>query len=324
MIIGRAAAPARGGSATRPAARSASIRRSMRAAMRASSLALGALLLAPSPARAQDAAAPLVMHDDRGRAVQLVVPARRLVSLLPSLTETVCALGACARLVGVDRHSDWPAAVRSLPRLGGLEDTQIERLVALAPDLVLAALSARAVDRLEALGVPVLALEPRSRAETRRTIATVARALGEPAAGAALVAQIDARIAAAAARVPQALRGRSVYVEVAATPHAAGAASFIGETLAQLGLVNIVPAALGPFPQLSPEFVLRAQPALVVAPAQVLAEMPRRPGWNTLAALRERRHCGLAPAAWDALVRAGPRLADAAEAIAECLQGLPR
>jgi iron complex transport system substrate-binding protein len=203
-----------------------------------------------------------------------------------------------------------------------LDDTQIERLMALKPDLVLAAVSTRAVERLEALGLPVLALEPRNWADTQRTILTVALALGEPAAGPVLGAQVRARIAAAAAGVPPRLRGTSVYFEVAATPFAAGEASFVGELLAGLGLANIVPAALGPFPQLNPEFVLRAQPALVMASADELAAMPGRPGWGALRALQQRQTCGFAASAFDTLMRAGPRLGDAALAVADCLRAL--
>ena len=278
-----------------------------------------ALLLALGPLTVRS---QTVVLDDRGRSVTLASAPLRIVSLLPSLTETVCALQACARLVGVDRHSDWPASVRGLPRLGGLEDTQIERIVALKPDLVLAAVSSRAVDRLESLGLPVLALEPQSLADTRRMVQRVALALGAPGEGERLLAHIDTRIAAAAQRVPPAWRGRTLYVEVAALPYAAGEASFIGELLALLKLGNVVPAALGPFPQLNPEFVIRAQPDVVLASARALADMPARPGWSTLKALQMKRTCGLAPAAWDSLVRPGPRLGEAAEAIADCLAGL--
>ena len=74
-------------------------------------------------------------------------PPQRIVSLLPSITESVCALGACARLIGVDRYSNWPDSVKALPQLGGLDDPAIERIVGLKPDLVLAAPSSRATDR---------------------------------------------------------------------------------------------------------------------------------------------------------------------------------
>ncbi len=268
-------------------------------------------------------AAPTVLRDDRGRDITLAAPPQRIVSLLPSLTETVCELGACARLVGTDRYSYWPAAVASLPKLGGLEDTQIERLVALKPDLVLAAVSSRAVERLESLGLTVLALEPRDLAGVRRTVLAVATALGDAAAGASLVQRLDQRIAQAAARVPASWRGASVYFEVASTPYAAGEASFVGEVLAQLGLRNVVPRALGPFPQLSPEFVVSAQPQLVMGSAQALSDMAKRPGFGRLKALQNGHQCAFAPAPWDAMVRSGPRLAEGAEAMANCLVALP-
>ena len=235
------------------------------------------------------AGAAVTLTDDRGRQVVLDRPALRVVTLLPSLTETVCELQACDRLVGTDRYSNWPASVLALPKLGGLEDTQLERIVSLKPDLVLAAVSSRALDRLESLGLRVLALEPKSLPETRRMINTVAAALGKPVQGEQLWAQIERRISAAAARVPPALHGQRVYFEVSSAPYAAGEASFVGEMLSRLGLDNAVPAALGPFPKLNPEFVVRAQPDLVMASERNLAEMPKRPGWGAISALQRQR-----------------------------------
>ena len=260
--------------------------------------------------------------DDRNQRVDFQAAPQRVVSLLPSLTETVCALNACPRVVGTDRYSNWPVEVLKLPKLGGLEDTQIERIVSLKPDLVLAAGSSRAIDRLEALGLRVVVLEPKNLQDTQRVIGKVAEALGDPAAGLALWARMDARITAAALRVPARLRGQRVYFEVASAPYAAGEASFVGETLARLGMANVVPAALGPFPKLNPEFVVRAQPDIVMATARALQDMPARPGWDTLRALRPQpapRSCGFAAAPWDVLVRPGPRLAEAADILADCL-----
>lgn len=265
------------------------------------------------------AAAAITVTDDRGQVLTLPRPAQRIVSLLPSLTEGICALDACDRLVGVDRFSNWPAQVRQLPQLGGLEDTTIERLVRLQPDLVVAAVSARALGRLQALGIPVLALEPKSLADTRRVLEVLAQALGKPGEGERLWSQIDQGVNAAAARVPAAMRGQAVYFEVASAPYAAGASSFVGELLTRLQLGNVVPAALGPFPKLNPEFVLRAQPGIVMAAARAVAEMPARPGWSTLKALQAGRSCGFAEARYDLLVRPGPRLAEGAGLIADCL-----
>jgi iron complex transport system substrate-binding protein len=267
--------------------------------------------------------AEVTVRDDRGVAVRLPAPPQRVVSLLPSLTESVCALGFCERLVGTDRHSNWPASVAALPKLGGMDDAQIERIVALRPDVVLAARSTRAVERLESLGLRVVVLEPSNQAETRRVVATLATLLGRPEQGAVLWARIDQQVQRAAARVPVALRGHPVYFEVDSAPYAAGSTSFLGELLTQLGLGNIVPPALGPFPKLNPEFIVRAQPALVMAVEHHLREMPRRPGWSTLKALQTGRICAFASSRYDMLVRPGPRLGEAAELIADCLQALP-
>jgi iron complex transport system substrate-binding protein len=283
---------------------------------------LAAVCLATGFALHPGAHAGIRVTDDRGRSVDLPQAPQRIVSLLPSLTETVCELQACERLIGTDRFSNWPAHVKNLPKLGGLEDAQLERIVRLKPDLVLAAVSARAIERLESLGIPVLALEAKNLGDVRRTLEVVAQALGTPGAGSALWQRIEARMDVAARRVPAALRGRKVYFEVAAVPYAAGEGSFVGETLARLGLGNIVPASLGPFPQLNPEFILRAQPDVIMATQQELARMPRRPGWGRLRALRDKQQCGFASLHYDVLVRPGPRLGEAAELMADCLAAL--
>lgn len=278
-----------------------------------------ALLVACVPALAQGT----LLHDDRGREHRIAQPPARIASLLPSLTEAVCALGACSRLVGVDRFSNWPPQVKQLPQLGGLEDPQVERTVALKPDVVLAPKSSRIVERLESLGLTVIVFDSDRHADVQRAVLQVARLLGAPAEGERLWSRIASEIDAAAARVPARLRGRSVYFEVASTPHAAGAASFIGETIARLGLANIAPASLGPFPQLNPEFIVRAQPAVVMAPRAEVAAMAARPGWAALAALRRDQVCGFDAVRYEMLVRPGPRLGEAAHAIADCLVALP-
>ena len=267
-------------------------------------------------------AAAIDLVDDRGRTVRLAAPARRIISLLPSSTETVCALGGCDRLVGVDRFSNWPPQLERLPRLGGLEDAQVERIVALKPDLVLATSSARVLERLDALRIPALALEPKTLYDLRRVLDAVATALGDPAAGEAEWRRLSARIDAAARRVPASMRGQRAYFEVSSAPHAAGAGSFVGDVLARLGMGNIVPASMGAFPKLSPEYIVRAQPQVILASDAALREMPKRPGWPALSALRDRRTCAFLPNAYDTIVRPGPRLAEAADLLVECLRAL--
>ena len=252
----------------------------------------------------------------------LAAPPQRIVSLVPGLTESLCALGACARLVGTDRYSNWPAEVQSLPKLGGLDDAQVERIAALRPDLVLAAPSARAVQRLQALGLRVVVLHTRSHQDVRHNLLLLGAELGDPAQAQDLWRRIEQQMAEAAARVPAALRGRSVYFEVESSPYAAGPASFIGETLARLGLHNIVPAVLGPFPKLSPEFVVRAQPEVVIAEARNLRDMAQRPGWAALRALQRQQLCSYAGEHYEVLVRPGPRMGLAALQLADCLAAM--
>ncbi len=265
----------------------------------------------------------MTLTDDRGVAVSFTHPPRRIVSLLPSLTETVCALDACDRLVGVDRFSNWPESVNQLPRLGGLEDVPIEAIVQLSPDVVLADPSSRSLAPLERLGLKVIALAPRNLRESSAAIQTIATLLNRPAVASALLAQTDARIEAAAHRVPPVWRGARVYFEISSAPFAAGESSFVGELLTRLGLRNVVPARLGAFPRLNPEFVVRAAPDIVMATGNDLAMMSARPGWAGLAALRDGRSCGFSEPDYDVLVRPGPRLADAATILVSCLESVP-
>lgn len=272
-----------------------------------------------APARAS-----ISLRDDRGVTVTLARPPARIVSLLPSLTESVCALGACARLVGTDRFSNWPASVEALPKLGGLEDAQIERIVALRPDVVLVSSSARVTDRLEGLGLKVIALESRNHADVQRTLKLLAEMLGVPAEAEKVWSAIERETLAAAARVPAGLRGKRVYFEVDATPYGAGPGSFIGETLIRLGLGNALPAELGPFPKLNPEYVVKLQPDIIMATQAGLAEMPKRPGWKALRALGTQQTCGFPSQRYELIVRSGPRMGEAASVLADCLVSIAK
>ena len=260
----------------------------------------------------------LQVVDDRGVTVTLPRSPQRIVSLLPSLTEAVCTLDRCERLVGVDRYSNWPGAVRRLPQVGGGLDPSLEAILALRPDLVLAGTSTRAVARLEALGVPVLALEPRTHADVRRVLDKIG-ALLEVRDAQRIWRAIDAGVAAAAQSLPASARGARVYFEVNSGPYGAGESSFIGETLARLGARNILPAALGPFPRINPEYVVRAEPDLIMIGERSAHGLQHRPGWQGMRALREQRVCVFAPEESDVLVRPGPRMAEAARLMARCL-----
>lgn len=267
---------------------------------------------------ALQAHATVQVTDDRGVSVTLAEPPRRIVSLLPSLTESVCELRACGRLVGVDRYSNHPATVRGLPQVGGGVDPNIEAVVALRPDVVLMATSSRGAQRLEALGVKVVALEPRTISDVQRVIGTLGRLLGVPDPQ-RVWRSIEAGVAEAARTLPAGAGRNRVYFEVSRGPYAAGTSSFIGETLQRLGVQNIVGPELGPFPRINPEFVVRADPDVILIGERNRAGLEQRPGWSGMRALREGRICVFDEAQSDVLVRPGPRMAEAARLLADCV-----
>lgn len=256
-------------------------------------------------------------------ALAQAAPPQRIVTLSPSLAEAVCALGRCAALVATDRHADWPASVASLPKVGGLEDAQIEAIARLRPDLVLLGPRSRAGERLQALGFNAQVVDARTHADLRRALLHLGELLEERPRAEALLRNIDAGIDAAARRLGPAWRGRSVYVEVGGGPVAASAGSFIGETLVRLGLVNVVAAEAGLFPRINPEQVVRSAPDLIIGPAASLADLAQRPGWQGLPAVRHGRVCRLDAQQHDLLSRPGPRVGEAARMLADCLLALP-
>ena len=122
-----------------------------------------------------------------------------------------------------------------------------------------------------------------------------------------------------------------MYFEVSRGPYAAGPSSFIGETLARLGVQNVVTPELGPFPKINPEYVVRANPDIIMISERNAPGMEQRPGWAGIRAIRERRVCIFKPEEADVLVRPGPRMAEAARLMAQCIasrmpqaQGAPR
>ena len=256
--------------------------------------------------------------DDRGVSINFDKPPQRIVSLLPSLAETVCALGQCDRLVGVDRYSNDPDRVKKLPKVGGGLDPNIEAVVALKPDLVLLATSSQAGERLQSLGLKVMALEPKTHADVRQVLEKLGQVLG--VGDAQRVWQgIEAGMQTAAQSLPARFKTTRVYFEVNSAPYAAGESSFIGETLSRLGVQNIVPASMGPFPLINPEFVVRADPDVIMVGDINFAGMAGRPGWAGMRAIAMQQVCVFTPAQSDMLVRPGPRMADGARLMAQCL-----
>ena len=267
-------------------------------------------------------AAGFVLRDDLQHDVQFPRPPHRVITMLPSLTETVCALEACERLVATDRFSDWPAQVRALPKAGGFDDAEIEMIVRLKPDLILLGRSQRSTGRLRELGISAFVLESRSYADIRRTVGTIGQILGLEDRAARLNDGIARAVHEVAEHETAGSRreGPTVYFEVDPGPYAAGSSSFIGELLALLGARNIVTPDLGPFPKINPEYVVRHDPQVIFISPSEATHLNERPGWDRIRAVKERRVCSFPPEVRDTIVRPGPRVAEGMRSMAECLK----
>lgn len=277
-----------------------------------------ALWFAPAPALAQ----PLSVTDDLGRDVELAAAPTRIVSLAPSHSESVCAIASCDLLVGVDTNTDFPAELSSLPRVGNAFTPDIEAIVALQPDLVLADEYSGVHEPLERLGVTVYAGTPQTVDETLAYFRTLGDILGREERAAALVAEVEASFAAVG-EATEGLSSPRVYIELDPTPYSAGPASFIGTLLAAAGGENIVTGDMGDFPQVAPEFVVASDPQVILltdAPfGESAASVAARPGWADIAAVREGRVLELSVEQVNLLTRPGPRLGEAVQLLSRLL-----
>ncbi len=266
------------------------------------------------------AAEAIDIADDKGVIVHFPDSPKRIVSMLPSITESVCILGKCDLLVGIDRYSNSPPSVVKLPQLGGGLDPNIEAILSLKPDLVLVGSSSRASERLRSLGLTVFSLEAKTYADVQRVLEKLSTILGLSNDEAKNIwMQMNKDISSIAASLPEGSSKVRVYFEVNRAPFAAGPGSFIGETLERLGVENIIPAALGPFPKINPEFVVRANPDVIMVGDRNYLGMVDRPGWSDLKAIKEGRICVFNEQESDVIVRPGPRIPEAAKIIARCL-----
>lgn len=298
-------------------------------------LAGAAVILAPVGQEPKDDAgissnvAGQRLKDDAGNTVWLARPARRIVSLSPALTESVCVLGGCERLVGVDRFASWPARIRHLPRLDAQGRGSVETVLALRPDLVLMADGAAGRSwraPLQKLGIPVLVLAPERLADVHGVLRRLAQVLGVAEVRADEVwAGIGRDLQKLAESLPREARGWRTWLEIDPAPWLAGPESFMGEILSRLGLRNVLDAAPKPFVQVNREWVFQAAPDLLMIGDHGrggLAALHARPGWSRLSALRQGRVCLFRGDALDTLARPGPRVAEGARQMLACVRGL--
>jgi iron complex transport system substrate-binding protein len=268
--------------------------------------------------------ASITIKDDRGIEVRLTSPAQRVISMLPSLTESVCALGKCSVLVGVDRFSNWPKSVDTLPRLGGIADANIEGIVRLKPDLVLVEKSSPLIARLQSLGISVMAFDVQSMADVQRTLRQLDIVLGSTESG-VVWDRIQLDIARASRALSPSQKAARVYFEVNAATFAAGKTSFIGELIDRLGMQNIATEKMGTFPKINPEFVVQSKPDLIMSTEASPKQLAQRPGWKSIPAIQGNRICFFSAPQADVLVRPGPRMGKAASLIADCaMRSLPK
>ena len=244
--------------------------------------------------------------------------AHRVISLAPSVTETIFALGAGDRLVGVSAHCDYPPAARTITRVGTFVTPNIERIIATHPDVVIAVPSPgnqRPVEGLRDLGLRVVVVDAHSVAELEAAIVTIGETVGRPVEARALVAHIEAQFDAVRARVALA-PPRRVLLLVGHSPLiAAGAGTVQDELIRRAGGVNVAASAGRGWPHLSIEFAIAAAPEVIIDTG-----MEAGGGSDTfwrafpsLPAVRDGRVSGFAG---DALLRPGPRIGEAVETLA--------
>lgn len=243
--------------------------------------------------------------------------AERIVSLAPSITETLFAVGAGAEIVGVSDHCDWPPRARALPRVGSYLQPNVEAVLARRPDLVLAVPSPgnrEPIEALEALGLRVVVVrEGPALADVLGSIVTIGEASGHAAAAVPLVAGIRRHIAAVEARVSRAPRRRVLAVLGRNPLVAAGEGTLLDDCLRRAGAENVA-VGLGAWPRISMEYVVKTSPDVILEPA--MGGAPADPTFWTRLGLAAPGHGTIVTLKLDELLRPGPRIADGIEKLA--------
>jgi len=283
---------------------------------------------APTSAHTSPAAFPVTVHTANGTVAVAHKPTA-IVSLSPTATEMLFAIGACSQVKAVDKNSDYPA---SAPHTK-LDAYQLnaEAVAAYHPDLVVSSgLTAAQSKQLKTLGMTTI-VEPAAAtlADAYGEIVQLGQATGHAAGAAALVARMKRQIAAVVASAPKPAK-HGYYYELDPTYYSVTTSTFVGQVLKLLGLTSISDsakgaAASGGYPQLSAEFVLKAQPDYVFLAdvrccKQSAATVAKRPGWATLPAVAQGRVVALDD---DIASRWGPRIVDLLRTVAAALREHP-
>ncbi len=269
----------------------------------------------------------ITVTDGLGRKITLAHPAQRVVSMAPSNTEILFAIGAGSQVAGRDDFSDYPEAVKNLPKIGGTEKYNDEAIVALHPDLVLAAEinTADQVKALEGLGLTIYYLKnPATLEDMYKNLEIVAQLTGHDSDAENLITSLKSRVTAVDGKIAKVTSHPSVFYEIDATdpakPFTAGPNTFIDLLIQRAGGTNIAGTLKDQYPQLSleqvvalnPSFILLGDAAYGVTPDVVKA----RPGWGSLSAVK---NGGVVAVDDNLFSRPGPRLIDGLELMAKLL-----
>jgi iron complex transport system substrate-binding protein len=285
------------------------------------------LLTACAP-QATPTEAALTFSDGLGRAISLNGPAQRVISLAPSNTEILFAIGAGSQVVGRDQLSDYPEEAKAVTDIGSsFEALNTELIVSLKPDLVIAAEinTPEQVKQLEDLGLTVYYLKnPLTLEEMYGNLEIVAQLTGHKSEVATLIESLKARVAAVDEKVAPLSSRPNVFYELDATdpakPYTAGKGTFIDQLIERAGAHNIA-SDLKDYPQMSLEQVVAADPSFIILGDARYGVTPesiaQRPGWENLSAVKNGQ---VFPFDDDLVSRPGPRLVDALEGLAKLLR----
>jgi len=275
---------------------------------------------ATATAAATAAAFPATVTDFQNRSVTVPRRPERVVSIGPSITEFLFALGAGPRVVGVDDFSDEPAAASKLEKVGGIK-VNFEKVVSLKPDLVLIVkFSDGTIEKLASAGLLVLVVDPQSAGDVARTAILLGRAVGSD--GETMARNIQKRVDDVRSKTSSATFKPRIYHEIDASDptkiFTVGPGSYIHDLIEIAGGVNIAARAASAYPQLSAEEILRSDPEIIVLAAADYSAKPdqvaARAGWSAISAVKNKRIVTIAP---NLINRPGPRVGEAAEVYAK-------
>src|SRR5215211_2874784 len=270
----------------------------------------------------------LTFTDGLGREVKLSGSPQRIISMAPSNTEILFAIGAGDQVVGRDALSDFPEEAKNATDIGSTFDAlNTELIVAQKPDLVLAAEinTPEQVKQLEDLGLTVYYLKnPLTLEEMYSNVELIAQLTGHEQEAATLIESLKARVAVVDEKIAPISSRPNVFYELDATdpakPYTAGKGTFITQLIDRAGGHNIA-ADLDGYPQLSLEQVVAADPAFIILGDARYGVSPesiaQRPGWENLSAVKNGQ---ILPFNDDLVSRPGPRLVDALEELAKLLR----